>query len=110
IFSQPKIREIDKALIFEQDIRGLNVTVENTVVMSKLQRRCNLCEYAACFFLGKWSFSQALTQCAAFHIGHDTVVPGTMYSIFYDGQNMLVRQGSEGFYFALKAQEVIIFA
>ena len=80
------------------------------MVMSKLQRRCNLCEYAACFFLGKWSFSQALTKCAAFHIGHDTVVPGTMYSIFYDGQNMLVEQGAEGFYFALKAHEVIIFA
>ena len=33
--------------------------------MSKLQCRCNLFEKAACFFLGKWSFSQALTQCAA---------------------------------------------
>ena len=80
------------------------------MVMSKLQCRCDLFEYATCFFPGEGALSQALTQCATFDVRHDAIVPGTVYSTLDDGQNMLVRQGAESFYLALKAQEVIIFA
>src|ERR1700730_7844497 len=80
------------------------------MVMSKLQSRCDLFENATSFFLGEGTLSQALTQCATFDVRHDAILPETVYSTLDDGQNMLVRQGTEGFYLALKAHEVIIFA
>src|SRR5947207_645847 len=103
-----KIGQIGVGFVTQQNIGRLDVPMQNASLMGELQGTGDLFQEQARFLCGKRSlFAQLIGQGPASGIGHDEIMPAILFTIFKNGENMVMCQRSNDFGFTSEASKMI---